>query len=170
VLGLTPSIATAPARMPPAWVPVALARVGRAMLVVLVPLAVASGYRAWVQVWSLDLTVQDARLHPGSVISASALTSGRVHVDLRLELLQDEHAVLLGEARIRTNRNPAMDPRPRRGELAVVVTDEMAQGWREGPARLRVTARGRMQFLREPPPEVRELAVAVAGDSRLPSR
>jgi hypothetical protein len=63
--------------MPPSRVQTALRKFGQAMLIVLVPLAAMSGYRAWFQVWSLDLTVYDAPVRPGSVITVSTLTSGR---------------------------------------------------------------------------------------------
>jgi len=149
-------------RMPPSRVQSALRRVGQAMLVVLVPLALWSGYRAWVQVWALDVSVQESTIRPGSVITVSALTSGRVYVDLRLELMQNGHAHLVATARVDTNRNPAMDPRPRHGGMTVVVTEEISKRWQPGSATLRVTATGRMQFLREPPPDVRELRVDLA--------
>ena len=161
MLGLDPLDGLAAVRMPPSRVQAALRRLGQALLIVLVPLAAASGYRAWVQVWSLDLAVQDSPIRPGSVITISALTSGRVHVDLRLELWQNGRAELLATDRVRTHRNPAMDPRPRRGVMSVVVTEAMVRRWHRGPATLRATARGRPQFLREPPPEVRELPVSV---------
>jgi len=161
VLQLIPSEQPAFARLPPSRVQASLKRVGHLMLVVLVPLAAASGYRAWVQVWALNLVVSGVVLGPGSIITVSALTSGRVTVDLRLELVQDGHADLIATSRVTTNRNPAMDPRPRRGGITLVVTDAMAAGWPPGHATLRVTARGRPQFLREPPPEVREVAVVV---------
>jgi hypothetical protein len=149
------------ARLPAPVAQGVLKRIGYAMLAVLVPLAAASGYRAWFQVWSLDLDIDAPRVRPGSVISVSALTSGRVTVDLRLEILQDGRVDPIATDQVETARNPAMDPRPRRGAMTVVVTDVMADGWRPGPATLRVTARGRPQFMREPPPEIREVAVTV---------
>ena len=160
VLELQPSDRIA-ARLPSPVVQAGLKRIGHAMLAVLVPLAAASGYRAWFQVWSVDLAVDAPAVRPGSVIRVSALTSGRVTVDLRLEILQDGHVEPVATDQVRTARNPAMDPRPRRGGMTVVVTDVMADGWRPGPATLRVTARGRPQFMREPPPEIREVAVTV---------
>jgi hypothetical protein len=161
VLGLHPLGGTAAVRMPPSHVQTGLKRFGQTLLIVLAPLAAASGYRAWVQVWSLDLAVHDSTIRPGSAITVSALTSGRVEVDLRLELWQNGRTELLAADPVRTRRNPAMDPRPRRGVLIVVVTDAMVRRWRPGPATLRATARGRPQFLREPPPEVREVPVSV---------
>lgn len=149
------------ARLPSPVVQAGLKRIGHAMLAVLVPLAAASGYRAWFQVWSLDLAVDAPAVRPGSVIRVSALTSGRVTVDLRLEILQDGRVYSIAADQVRTALNPAMDPRPRRGAMTVVVTDAMAGGWRPGPATLRVAARGRAQLLREPPPEIREVAVTV---------
>jgi hypothetical protein len=147
--------------LPPAHIQRYLTRFGQALLIVLVPLAAASGYRAWVQVWALDVTTDGAPIRPGSVIAVSALTSGRVTVDLRLELLQDGHTTVLAEDRVTTRRSPAMDPRPQRRVMMITVTEAMTRRVRRGPATLRITARGRPQFMREPPPEVRDLAVSV---------
>jgi hypothetical protein len=92
-----------------------LMRVGQALLIVLAPLAVLSGVRAWVQVWSLDVQVNESPARVGSVLSASVLTSGRTYVDVTLELLQDGQTHLVGGGRVDTHWDPAMDPRPRRG-------------------------------------------------------
>lgn len=133
LLGLNPLDGTSPVRMPPSRVQAGLRRFGQAMLLVLAPLAAASGYRAWFQVWSLDLTVYDSPVRPGSMITVSALTSGRVHVDLRLELWQDGLADVLGADRARTRFYPEMDPRPRRGVMTVVVTKRWRGVGTRGP-------------------------------------
>jgi len=158
---LNPLAGESAGRLPPSHVQTGLKRFGQAMLIVLVPLAAASGYRAWFQVWSLDVTVRDSAVRPGSVIRVSTLTSGRVHVDVRLELLQYGRVFLLATDRVRTRPYPEMDPRPRRGVMTVVVTDAMARQWQPGPAMLRATANGRSQFIRVPPPEVREVPVSL---------
>ncbi len=53
-----------------------LRRAGQAMLVILVPLALASGYRAWVQVFSLEFQPTPP-LTEGAVVAAAVTTSGR---------------------------------------------------------------------------------------------
>jgi hypothetical protein len=138
-----------------------LMRVGQALLIVLAPLAVLSGVRAWVQVWSLDVQVNESPARVGSVLSASVLTSGRTYVDVTLELLQDGQTHLVGGGRVDTHWDPAMDPRPRRGQVVVRLTAEMLRQVRPGPATLRATATGRHQFTRLPPPTVREIAVTI---------
>jgi len=45
--------------------------------------------------------------------------------------------------------------------MTVVVTDAMARQWQPGAAMLRATAKGRSQFIRVPPPEVREVPVSL---------
>jgi hypothetical protein len=59
------------------------------------------------------------------------------------------------------NRDAATDPRPRRDSLAVVLTPELLEGFRVGPVLVRAVARGRPQWLREPPPTVREAALKI---------
>jgi hypothetical protein len=78
------------------------------MLLILVPLALVSGYRAWVQVFSLEFQPVPS-LTEGAVVSAAVTTSGR--------------------------------------------------------ATLRAVVRGRPQFLRLPPPEIRTIDVLVAPGS-----
>ena len=138
-----------------------LRRAGQALLIVLTPLALVSGVRAWVQVWSLDVQVNESPARVGSVLSASVLTSGRTYVDVTLELLQDGQTHLVGGGRVDTHWDPAMDPRPRREQLVVRLTGEMLRQVRPGAATLRVTATGRHQFTRLPPPTVREIAVTI---------
>ena len=57
------------------------------LLVVHVVLASWSGYRAIVQVYSVDLTLADSVIRAGSPVTYSAVGSGRVTVTLGLELL-----------------------------------------------------------------------------------
>ncbi|HEU0077237.1 MAG TPA: hypothetical protein VFQ76_06285 [Longimicrobiaceae bacterium] len=142
--------------------PVVIAR--RAALVVLaVPLAVAtlSGWRAWVQVRSLELHAAAPVLRGGSRLQARVVTSGRTFVDLRLELVQGTHAETLAVRQVPKNRDAATDPRSRRDSLAVVLAPELLERFREGPVLVRAVARGRPQWLREPPPTVRELALEI---------
>ncbi len=141
---------------------VALAR--RAALVllsVLLGLGVLSGHRAWVQVRSLELQSATPTLSGGSRLQARVVTSGRTFVDLRLELVQGAHSETLAVRQVPKNRDAATDPRSRRDSLAVVLTPELLERFQAGPVVVRAVARGRPQWLREPPPTVRELAMQV---------
>jgi hypothetical protein len=141
---------------------VVLAR--RVVLVLLaVPVAVGmlSGWRAWVQVRSLELHADAPVLRGGSIVQARVVTSGRTFVDLRLELVQGTHAETLAVRQVPKNRDAATDPRSRRDSLAVVLTPEQLERFRAGPVLVRAVARGRPQWLREPPPTVRERALEI---------
>src|SRR5687768_1094458 len=139
-----------------------LRRTGQAMLVILVPLALASGYRAWVQVFSLEFQPTPP-LTEGTVVTAAVTTSGRTRVDVTLELLQGNGVLRLAEQQVPSNGDGALDPRPRHAVVHGVITRRIWAALRPGRATLRVVARGRSQFLRVPPPETRVLDVTVAG-------
>ena len=51
--------------------------------------------------------------------------------------------------------------------MAVVLTPELLGRFEAGAALLRATARGRPQWLREPPPEAREIAVELQRQPKL---
>lgn len=132
------------------------------LLAVPVAVGVLSGWRAWVQVRSLELHADSPVLSGGSIVQARVVTSGRTFVDLRLELVQGTHAETLAVRQVPKNRDAATDPRPRRDSLAVVLTPDVLGRFRAGPVLVRAVARGRPQWLREPPPTVRELALAIS--------
>jgi hypothetical protein len=121
--------------------------------------ALASGYRAYYQVRSLELKLREATLGEGSVVEVAAEGSGRTTVDVRLELIQGGHSETLSTLRIRGSEWVALDPRPCPGSLRVVLTREQLARFRDGAATVRATATGRPQWLRLPPPTVREAAV-----------
>jgi hypothetical protein len=131
------------------------------MLAVPIAVGVLSGWRAWVQVRSLELHADSPVLSGGSIVQARVVTSGRTFVDLRLELVQGTHAETLAVRQVPKNRDAATDPRSRRDSLAVVVTPDVLERFREGPVLVRAVARGRSQWLREPPSAVRELALTI---------
>ena len=125
-------------------------------------LASISGYRAIVQVRALELRVGDGgALRAGSVVRAAVVSSARATVDVTVELLQGARAETLGVRRVPANDDPALDPRSRRDSLRVVLTAELLGRFRPGPAVVRATGRGRSQWLRVPPPEVREVRVEI---------
>ena len=93
--------------------------------------------------------------------SLEGLLTQRIWADLlvRLELIQGLHSEVLGSVRVWKSGDGFYDPRPRKGSLAVALTSEQLGRFRSGPALVRATARGRSQWLRVPPPEVREFVV-----------
>lgn len=131
------------------------------LLIVHVVLASWSGYRAIVQVYSVDVSVADSVIRAGSPVVYNAVGSGRVTVTLRLELLQDSLKQPIGQHIINTYTTPSYDPRPIRGGATVSLTPSMLARFSAGPATIRATATGRAQWLRTPPPTVREIPVII---------
>jgi hypothetical protein len=125
-------------------------------------LATISGYRAIVQIYRLDLSVADSVLRPGSALASHAVSSGRVPADVQLDLVQGSRSETLAVTFIPANVNKSLDPRPRHGTATVVLTPEQLARFEPGPAIVRATAHGRMQWLRTPPPTVQERRVAIA--------
>lgn len=123
--------------------------------------ALLSGYRAWVQVRGLELSVDDAALRGGSVVRTSVVCSGRTTVDVRLELIQGARAETLALQRVPGNEWAAIDPRPRAASQAFAVSPETLARFQAGAALLRATATGRPQLTRLPPPTVRETPVEI---------
>lgn len=130
-------------------------------------LAASSAYRAWRQVYSLSLDAPPT-LVAGTPLRADVVTSGRTTVDVTLELVQGARVATVGSLWLRGNRDGAMDPRPRRGSLKLSIPSRVLAGFVPGPARLRATAIGRSQWLRVPPPTVREVPVTLAPTTPVP--
>ena len=136
-----------------------LKRVTLAVVAVWLPLAAWSGYRAIVQIFRLELHAP-ASLTAGAIIRANVVTSGRTHADLSVELVQGSRTVPLGAAFVQGNSDGALNPLPVRGSIAVTLFPQHVTGWGPGPVTVRVTAVGRSQWLRLPPPTVRETRVS----------
>ena len=125
-----------------------------------VVIALISGHRAIWQVQKLELHVPEGTLRPGSVVAVETRSSGRVHVRVILELVQGARSETLAVQRIEGSR-PTFDPRWRRGEISHILTSDNLQAFQSGAAMVRVTAHGASQWLRTPPPEVRERRVSL---------
>lgn len=132
-----------------------------AVVAVHVPLALWSGYRAIVQVQHLELQSQARMIGEGSTVRVGVISSGRTTVDVRLEMIQGARVETLAVRDVPTGATPAYDPRFRHASLAVTLTPKLLERFEPGPALLRATAIGRSQWLRTPPPEVRELPVDI---------
>jgi hypothetical protein len=124
-------------------------------------LATYSGYRAIVQVRGVTLEASDRVLDEGTVARAAVVSSGRVEVTLRLELVQGARAETLATVDVPRSREAAYDPRTKRGHLSARVTPALLARFAPGRAILRATAIGSPQWLRTPPPTVREIAVEI---------
>lgn len=116
-----------------------------------------SSYRAWVQVRSLDLIVPGSELRAGDTIRVRAVSWARTWVDVDLTLVQGSHTKTLAVRQIPKNHNASIDPRWRRDSIAVVLTPGVLSGYDRGAVTVRATATGGPQWLRTPPPLVREV-------------
>ena len=128
------------------------------VVVVLLVIGMVSSYRAYVQVRSLELTAPGS-LSDGSVVKTSVVSSGRTMVDVEVDLIQGEHSERLFVLHVPGNELGFFDPRTQHGSEAVTLTREMLSGFQSGSARLRSVATGRPQWMRLPPPTVREIEV-----------
>jgi hypothetical protein len=125
----------------------------------LVVLALTSGYRAWFQVYSLELRADGPVLGAGSVVRTAVVISGRASASVRVELIQGGRSETLDVHHVAGNEWAALDPRPEWAAHEVTLAPELLARFHEGPATLRATATGRPQWTRLPPPTVRETPV-----------
>jgi hypothetical protein len=112
-----------------------------------------------VQVRSLDLVVPAKEISAGDTLRVHAVSWARTWVDVDLILVQGKRIDTLAWHRIPKNHNASIDPRWRRDSMTVVLTQPMLTGYAPGPATIRATALGGPQWLRTPPPLIRETEV-----------
>jgi hypothetical protein len=136
------------------------------VLLVLMPLFAMSSYRAYVQIKSFDLAVPDTVLGDGGRIDTHVVSWGRTFVQLRIELIQGPRVDTLAVKEVPRNWDPVFDFRPSQDSLTATLTPRVLARFQPGPALVRAAARGSMQWLREPPPQVRERSVLIAGPAR----
>jgi hypothetical protein len=120
-----------------------------------------SAYRAWVQVKGLALRTSAAELRPGESVTVEAVSWARTRVTVRVELVQRDRRELLATRVIPTNHVASLDPRTKATWLVIVLTAEQLARLRPGPATVQATAVGGPQWMRTPPPTVRERAVRI---------
>jgi hypothetical protein len=135
-------------------------------------LAMISGYRAVWQIFRLDLRVPDGRVVTGSRVGLYVVTSGRVEAVAYLELRQNARAETLAAVCMPRNWDAGYDPRPHHDSIFTVIGSDVLNRFEPGPATLRATAIGSPQWLRTPPPTVREASVTIVAraDQVGPSR
>jgi hypothetical protein len=109
----------------------------------------------------VDVESASRELRGDFITTVVATTSGRTTVDVELELLQGTRTEKLGVLHIPGHRDGAMDFRPIHASRTVSVPDSVLRRFERGPAVLRATANGRSQWLRVPPPVIKDLSVTV---------
>lgn len=142
----------------------AIAWVKRACLVVVsvyLVIGMIAAYRALVQVRSLEIQSPDV-LQAGSEVSATVVSYARVPLDVRIELVQDDHSEVLAVYRVPKNEWSLLDPRPRESSQTAVLTAGVVVGFAEGKAIVRGTVIRRQQLGRHPSPVIRERVVQLA--------
>jgi hypothetical protein len=135
-----------------------------ALLALCLITALSSGYRAYYQVYRLGLHVTESTLRDGAAVQVAVTGSGRTTIDVWVELIQGGHSETLAVQQVRGNEWASFDPRPRKASLEVVLTGEQLARFLPGSATVRATATGRPQWLRLPPPTVREEAVEIQSE------
>jgi hypothetical protein len=132
------------------------------LLAVHLVLVTFSGYRAIWQIHRLDLRASNAVLQPGETVGFDFASWGRVEAYAQLELIQGAVAETLAVKALPRNVNASYDPRPQRAAASIVLTPSMLARFTSGSATLRATGFGSMQWLRTPPPTIREQRVRLA--------
>ena len=137
-----------------------LKRVFKFVIVALLAIGMVSSYRAYVQVRSLELSAPRV-LSAGSVVKTEVVTSGRTAADVEIELIQGAHSERLFKLHLNGNEFGFFDPRTQHTSDSITLTSEILSKFQPGAARLRSVATGRHQWMRLPPPTVRELEVEI---------
>lgn len=119
-------------------------------------------YRRLVQVQRIELSAPSSPIGPGSEVAYDVVTSGEVHNLIRLEVVQDDHRTVLREQWSAINHVNTLDPRLFRYRPRIAIAPGALQGFRPGPATLRLTVFGNQKLLRTPAPRTRELGVTLS--------
>ena len=119
-----------------------------------------AGYRAIVQIYRVELQSPDT-LRAGSEIQVGITTSGRVTSSATLVLVQGTRIDTLLRRVISDNHigwfiSQSINPFPVRDSMTVLLTPELLSRFDSGPATLRAIGLGASQWMRVPPPTVRE--------------
>jgi hypothetical protein len=141
-------------------------RVVLAVVAVHLIVGAVSSYRAWFQVHSVEIITSEKAMHEGSNVRTNVVTYGRTPVDVTLDLIQDGHVVTLDQQRVPPNQFGFYDPRTQSLSFASELKPEHIIGFHNGPAILRATAIGRHQWMRLPPPFVRDIPIVVSTTRR----
>jgi hypothetical protein len=141
---------------------VLLKRASLVLLSAYVVILLIAGYRAYYQVRKLELGSVDSVLRSGSTIKTAVVSYARTPIEMRLELIQGAHSETLAVQHVPDNEWALFDLRNRSASQTVVLTAEVLKKFKHGQALVRATAVGRPQWMRLPPPVVRELDVDIS--------
>jgi len=133
------------------------------MIVGLLGIGAISSYRAYFQVWGLEVRAEK-QVSAGSSVNVLVTSSGRTPVDVKVELIQGTTAETLFTVKVRGNELGFFDPRPQHATQQGYITNSQLKSFATGAATIRATATGRPQWMRLPPPTVRDLAVELRRD------
>ena len=136
-----------------------LKRAGQLLVVSYLVIGAIATWRSYYQVHSLDLQADSPVLQPESTITTRLVSYARNKIDVRLELIQDSHSETIASELVLSNEWALLDPRIRRSSQTIVLSKETLDHFEARPIRVRVTATGRPQWGRTPPPVVRELVL-----------
>ena len=147
-------------RLPEARPIAILKKVFVGMVVALLAIGAVSSYRAYIQVKSLEIQASHV-LAVGSKVGVSLVSSGRTTVDVQVQLIQHSHSQTLFTLQLKGNELGFFDPRTKSADKIEIITTDQLSGFQPGAATLRATATGRHQWMRLPPPTVREVIVEI---------
>jgi hypothetical protein len=94
-------------------------------------------------------------------VGVSLVSSGRTTVDVQVQLIQHSHSQTLFTLQLKGNELGFFDPRTKGADKIEIITTAQLSGFQPGAATLRATATGRHQWMRLPPPTVREVIVEI---------
>jgi len=138
-----------------------LKRAGQVFVVTYLIIGALATWRSYYQVHSLDLRVDDTILRPGSTITADLISYARNRIDVRFDLVQGNLVQTLGSQQVRGNEWALLDPRIRTAAPVVVLSRDVLDQFEARPVVVRITATGRPQWGRTPPPVVREMVMNI---------
>ena len=124
-----------------------------------------SANRSWTQVRSLDLSAPPGAVRTGWTPRISVVTSGRATITVYVTLVQGGRTDTISVHRVGAHRNGFWNPRFISRSFSPSVGAGQAARLSGGRATLRAEARGVAQWLRDPPPVVREIPIVVAPKS-----
>ena len=135
-----------------------LKRICISVAVVHFSLAAASGYRAVVQIYSVSLETPKV-VTGGTLMHARVSTAGRTYVDTGVEIIQGTTVERITAYQVPQNDSFFYDFRTKRAEFDVTVPPDIMSRFKPGPAKVRLIAEGRMQWVHVPPPKIDVVSV-----------
>jgi hypothetical protein len=128
--------------------------------------AAISGYRAIVQIYRVDVQAPDT-LRAGSRVALAITTSGRVTSSATLVIEQGDRLDTLHWHSVRNNHigtfiSQSLNPFPVHDSVTVEIGAANLAKLESGPATLRAIGLGGSQWMRVPPPTIRERAVVLS--------